>query len=200
MRRRQGHDEAGAHAGTVALGLDPAAVRLDESARNRKADAAAAAVAGPAAVHTVEALEDTIEVLGRDALSGIGDRERHIVSMTFSAYLHTPALWRMPQGVVEQVPQHLADPVGVDRELRETIGYERLESNVLRSVCGLGRTDRGVHDRGHRDRSDSQIELSLLQERSQRKYREFITELRGRIKVEIIEAALDFPYVRKNPA
>lgn len=44
------------------------------------------------------------------------------------------------------------------------------------------------------------IELALLQERSQRKYREFIAELRGRIKVEIIEDALDFPYVRKNPA
>ena len=45
-----------------------------------------------------------------------------------------------------------------------------------------------------------QIELALLQERSQRKYRESVAELKGRIKVEIIEPALDFPYVRKNPA
>ena len=50
------------------------------------------------------------------------------------------------------------------------------------------------------EEAKEQIELSLLQERSQRRYREFIAELRGRIKVEIIEAALDFPYVRKNPA
>ena len=44
-----------------------------------------------------------------------------------------------------------------------------------------------------------EIELALLSERSQKKYREFIAELRGRIKVAIDEAALDFGYVRKNP-
>ena len=96
MRRRQGHDETGAQAGTVALGLDPAAVGLDERTCDRKADATPSPLARPAAVHPVEALKDTIEVLGRDALARIGDRKRHIVCMAFSAYPHTPALWRMP--------------------------------------------------------------------------------------------------------
>lgn len=50
------------------------------------------------------------------------------------------------------------------------------------------------------EEAKEQIELSLLQERSQRRYREFILELRSRIKVAIVEEALDFPYVRKTPA
>jgi parvulin-like peptidyl-prolyl isomerase len=43
-----------------------------------------------------------------------------------------------------------------------------------------------------------QIELKLLQERSQRRFREFVEDLRGRMKVRINRDALDFAYVKRT--
>ena len=49
------------------LGPDPSTVRFDDCAGDRQAEAAAAAVAGAALVGAVEALEDVLELVVRDA-------------------------------------------------------------------------------------------------------------------------------------
>ena len=44
-----------------------------------------------------------------------------------------------------------------------------------------------------------EIELKLLQDRSQQRYREALSALRKNIAVQVYPEKLDFPYTRKEP-
>ena len=110
--------------------------------------------------------------------------------------------------------QSLAPDAGKPTALEETILPEATRaavaalsqgelSNVVKDSQGfviLKLEDRQPEQAPSFEEAKDQIELSLLQERSQSKYRESIGRLRGKIKVHIIEDALAFQYVRKNPA
>ena len=54
------------------LGADRSAVRLDDRSRDREAEAAPAAVARPALIEAMEALEDLLELVGRDPGPAVG--------------------------------------------------------------------------------------------------------------------------------
>src|SRR6185312_11502866 len=58
-----------------ALGFDPARVRLDEVAHDGEPESGAARVARPAGIHSIKALEDAGQVLGRDADARIADAQ-----------------------------------------------------------------------------------------------------------------------------
>src|SRR5262245_14681941 len=72
----QGDDEAGAMAQALALRVDTAAVGVHDGAGDAQADAAATGAwgVGAGAVDAIEALEDLLELVGGDALAGIGHR------------------------------------------------------------------------------------------------------------------------------
>lgn len=67
-------------AGAAAGHADVAAVGLGQRLGDCQADAGASACAVPGGVGAVEALEDVRQVLGRDAVSVIGDGERDVVA------------------------------------------------------------------------------------------------------------------------
>jgi hypothetical protein len=50
------------------------------------------------------------------------------------------------------------------------------------------------------DEVRDRIEFMLLQERSERRYREFVEDLRRRTPIEVLADRLDFPYVPKDPS
>src|SRR6266700_2037422 len=141
----EGNVEAGAVAGALAVSVDLAAVGVDDRAGDGEPDAAAAGGGvGASAVDAVEALEDALQQLGRDALTSVAHRDPHLaVGEAGGGDLDAAAGWGVAQRVAEQVGQHLTDAVRVGRHLRQTrveLGGKR---DVLGGVGSLGGLDRG---------------------------------------------------------
>ena len=65
----------------VALGPDPPAVLLDEAAADGQAEAGAALLAGVRRVDLLEALEDRLQLVGRDATTLVGDAEQDVAAV-----------------------------------------------------------------------------------------------------------------------
>src|SRR5690242_3716217 len=63
------------------LDTDRPAVRLDQRAHNRQSQAAAAGRGVARAIHAIEAVEDALPVLRRDAGAAIGDAHAHEVAL-----------------------------------------------------------------------------------------------------------------------
>lgn len=127
---------------------NPAAVRLGECAGDSEADPAAAQGACAAGVHAVETLEDPAQVLGGDALAGVRDDEFDAVAVALGPYLDPASRRGVTHSIVEEVREHLPDPVGVGGELRQPRVNCVLELHVLRDVGGLGGLERRDDDRG----------------------------------------------------
>src|SRR5262245_40810822 len=65
--------EAGAPAGTVAVGGDDATMRVDDRLGDRQADAGAGVRTAAGGVDAVEAFEETLGLGGVEALAAVGD-------------------------------------------------------------------------------------------------------------------------------
>ena len=70
-------EREGRSAARLGLHREPAAVRLDDPARDRQAEPGAAA---GRVRHLHERLEDPGQVVARDARAGVGDRNRDLVA------------------------------------------------------------------------------------------------------------------------
>ena len=121
------------------LDRDLAAVRLRDVADDRETETGAAGVAAARPVDAVEALEDALEIAGRDPDAVIAHDERDPVADDARADLDRLARARVLDRVVEQVHEraaHLA-PVADDLDVG------RLGRDVDRH---LGRVGRGLHE------------------------------------------------------
>ena len=74
----------------LAVDPDPAAVQLDEPLRERKPEAGALALLD-ACLGLLELLEDPLLILGRDAGTGVGDRDPHLAVDPRRAHVDGPA-------------------------------------------------------------------------------------------------------------
>src|SRR5207244_12871968 len=96
---------------------DAPAVGLDDRARDREPEPASALVAGAARIRAVEAIEHPVELLGRQARSGVGDAE-----LDPAVTGHDPDGDAIVRGcladcVAHEVSEHLPEPVGIDDKL-----------------------------------------------------------------------------------
>src|SRR4051794_6414237 len=103
------------------LGADRAAVQLDDPPRDREAEAGAAARARR--VRTVEALEDAAAVARRDPGPLVDHPELDAPSARDRTDDDLAAVGRVPDGVGDEVPQHLLHPLVVGVEL-ERLGVD----------------------------------------------------------------------------
>ena len=83
----------------------------------------------------VEAVEDELEVLRREADAGVGHRDAGDVTVTARGDDDATALRRVGERVAAQVGQHLHDPIRVDVD-RERRGRPDLEFDVFVLVLG----------------------------------------------------------------
>src|SRR5262249_28594758 len=82
--------------------VELAAVRLDERARDRQAEPRATVVARAVAIGAVEAMEDALEVGGRDALAAVAYLEPGMGPVALGGDRYRAAGRRVLQRVVEQ--------------------------------------------------------------------------------------------------
>lgn len=71
-----------------------------------------ATIAG--SIGSVEPVFKVRQMLGRDTFPGVGDGELNPAVDAPTAQSHGAAFWSMTQRIVEEVAEHLSDPVGVD--------------------------------------------------------------------------------------
>ena len=123
---------------------------LVEGAGDGQPDARAAMATVAGGVGTVEPVEKVRQVLGRHPLAGVCDAILHPLVDPAAAQGHGPARGSVAQGVVEQVAEHLSEPVGVDAdlagvgELRAQV-YPRGGVPVAGDVGGRGSHVSGGH-------------------------------------------------------
>src|SRR6266545_4596608 len=131
---RQGEGEGRAAAFAVAGGGEVTVVGSGEGAGDGQSDAAAACGAAAGRVGAVEAVEHLRQVLGGDAVAGVGDGDG-------------AAGRGVAQGVGEQVVEDFADPVGVGGGVGRCRAGPVLEVDCLVGEGGRCGADRvGVVD------------------------------------------------------
>ena len=111
----QGEVELGAVA-EFALGPDAAAVGLDDVLDDGEAEAGAAGFTGAGLVHTVESLEDAVEVLGGDAGAEVLDSELDGIFSELRADADTLARASVFEGVFNQVSEDLVHGIGIGHD------------------------------------------------------------------------------------
>ena len=79
----------------------------------RQPDSGAASGGVARFLDPVEALEDMRQVLGRDAVTAVGDRYQHLGAARLGAEDHASAGRRVAAGVLDQVAQHLGQVVRI---------------------------------------------------------------------------------------
>ena len=99
------------------MGLDGAAVHLDQSLHQRQADAESALGALQGTVHLREHVEDAGQHLCRNADAGVLDPDQHMVALPLGGHPNATALVHVLGSVVQQVRQHLRQPGRVRFEL-----------------------------------------------------------------------------------
>ena len=87
---RHGEAEPEAGRALARLRADPPAARLDELLHDGQPDAGATARPVARLLDPVEALEDAVEVLGRDAVAGVGDRHQEVAGRRSARTVTTP--------------------------------------------------------------------------------------------------------------
>ena len=111
-------------------------MRLDELAGDGKPQAAACAFGvGASAVASPKAVEDKGQVVGRDAVTCIGDGDLDLIAVSVlcgavgegrRAEGNLPACGRVAQGIVDEVTQHLVNSPWVAIEIH---GNRRIGGN-----------------------------------------------------------------------
>ena len=117
-QHRQADGELAARPEPVALGLDRAAVQLDQRLRQREADAEAVARAFERSVRLREHLEQARKLIGDDPDSVVAHADHGLIAVTIDRELDVSALVGELARVVEQVAHHLSQPrrVGVEMD------------------------------------------------------------------------------------
>jgi hypothetical protein len=133
----QSHHELAAAAGPFAVGHDTARVHLDQTPRQRQADAepARSAIGGLPALH--EELEHVRQHLAGDAAAVVPNRDHRDIVFTTDDDLDAAAVSRVLRRIVEQVREHLGKPHGVAlddqrrrRQLERQLVMRRLDCLV----------------------------------------------------------------------
>src|ERR1700733_13203071 len=94
--------ECGSDAGR-AEHLDRATVRLGNMAHDGEPESGATGRARSRVVDSIEPFEDAVEILGRNTDPCVCDGQLRISAGTVRRRMHLPALWRVPNGVLEQI-------------------------------------------------------------------------------------------------
>src|SRR5436190_2221369 len=160
-RRRQADDEGAAAIRSGAVGLDCAAVELDEASGQRQADAQAAERAVAARQELREHIEDPRQHLRRNADAGVGDRNLGGGSRFAGPDRDPAAEPGVLHGVVQDVRDRLADPrrIGVRPErMIGQIDRDRLRPRIDERSR---RFDGAVHDAPQVDAAGPQFDLVL---------------------------------------
>ena len=109
LHDRQPHHELAAPPFAGAARLDAAAVHLDQPAHEREPDAEAALRSLPRPVDLREHVEDAVEAVGRNARTGVLDRDHGLVIAPLDAHGDGAAGVGVFAAVVEQVAEHLSE-------------------------------------------------------------------------------------------
>jgi hypothetical protein len=131
---RQGDDELGPAAGTVAGG-DPPAVGRDDPATNRQAEPDPAAAVRPGRRPAVELLEHPFFCARRQTWAEVGDADLDRRARLAGRDLDRGAGWRVPGRVLQQVHQHLLDQQPVHRDERQ-VGRDVDPDRPVAQVAG----------------------------------------------------------------
>src|SRR5262245_15946199 len=112
--------------------LDLAAVHLDQLLYQRQAQAQAAVTARVRSVLLSEAVKNAGQEFGRNAFARVAHGERQARPRALECHFHSPAFGREFDGVGEQVPDDLLQPLGVPRDLPGLGGEFRGEPDEFR--------------------------------------------------------------------
>ncbi|GAY15043.1 hypothetical protein MSZK_17690 [Mycobacterium sp. shizuoka-1] len=117
---------------------------LDDRLGDRQADATTAAGPAPGRIYSVEPFEEMREMLCGNAFTGVRDGDDDLTLARADADVDPPALGGVTQGVVQQIAQHLPEPLRVHPQ-RTDRGIDvraKLHTRGVRAV-GPGRQRRG---------------------------------------------------------
>ena len=140
------HDVQRGSGAEVALRPDGAAVLLDDAAADGETETGSALLAGVGGFDLLEAVEDAVELVGRNAAAFVGDLEQDGVRGGFREDADGGGCGRELDGVGEEIGEDLEDAVGVTIE-EERFGCGGLRGGERRQleVDGVG-----VGHAGHR--------------------------------------------------
>ncbi len=147
------HNEAGS-APLRTPDADSTTVGGDYLVRNGEAQPCSLPCATRAgAIGAVETIEDVRKGIWRDAFARIGDRHLYLASLLHGTDHHRAARRGELDGIVDQVAEHLRQPVPVALQRREALRqrqvqiHARLESDRLELVTDTAEESRHI-DRG----------------------------------------------------
>ena len=140
LRDHQGelHNEGRALSLSRALGEDVPPVELDEMANEGEPDARPRVRPGGRAVALAQPVEDIGQDVRVDALPRIGHDDLRVRPHPLRLDLDAPAARGELDGIAQQVPHHLAEPVGIAADGGPGRLQERVQPEPLR---GGARTD-----------------------------------------------------------
>src|SRR6266478_1314054 len=130
QRELDREDRALARSGT--LRVDAPAVQLDDVAHDGQAEPEAPVGTGRRAVRLLEALEDARQELRPDALARVAHGDLDVRVEPFEHHLDAPALRRELDGIGEEIPRDLLQPLGVACDRTSFRVEDRLHPDVLR--------------------------------------------------------------------
>src|SRR5690606_1245533 len=122
-------------------------------ADDREAESGPAELARAAGVDTVEALEDVRQVLGRNSNAGVADGQFGDRAVAAQGDVDRPAGRGVANGVLDQVPDQLAQPFSVSPDGDRVAS---LQDNVAGAVVA-GRDQDGVLSDGRNQRLQRDI-------------------------------------------
>ncbi len=121
-------------------------------ARDRQTESEAAVLAGESRVTLAEPLENVRQEFRLDPGAGISHRDRHRLAIAFDAHLDVAVPGRELDGVGNEIPDNLLQPIGIGGDLTEL----RIDVDGHPDALGVGgrqnRRNRIVHQRRHVDR------------------------------------------------
>src|SRR5215217_6765540 len=112
LRRGERDDEGGAAA--VGVGrAHVAAVGADDAGHDRQPEPGAGLAALAPALGAPETLEERVRIFGREAGAVVADLEAHLAVLAADVDLHRGVGGGVDERVADEVPEHLAQLVGV---------------------------------------------------------------------------------------
>src|SRR5579885_1775275 len=133
-----------------ALDVEVRLVELQHVLDDRQPKARAAGFARTARRHAIEALGDARQVLGRDAVARIGDREtRAAVLRRLPGDLDAAAFRRVAHGVRNEIRERAVQIVGLTSQIGFAGAHEMDALAALRKTLGLAAQAREQGAHGH---------------------------------------------------
>ena len=120
---------------------DGAAMHLDEMPDDREPEAEAAGLARRSGIRLAKALEDVRQEIGADADAGVADDDLDVRVDALEPHLDPAALRRELDGVGQQVPHDLLQPIGIARDRTDA----RIEDGLEAHALGVGGRLHGRH-------------------------------------------------------